>query len=110
VLETLLQPNDEIERCGLLLSGGEVVELPNIAEDPKTSFELDPEAVLEHLMTGNVRGTWHTHPDTDPNLSGEDYLCFLGWPDLEHVVIGRRDGEVVALRYIVDEGLVIQCD
>jgi proteasome lid subunit RPN8/RPN11 len=110
VLETLLQPGDTDERCGLILKDGTIVELANLASDPKTSFEMDLEAALPHLDSDTVAATWHTHPDGDPNLSGEDYSCFLSWPDLEHVIVGVLGGTVTVRRYRVEQGLVIACD
>ena len=110
MLETLLQKGDINERCGLILKNGEIVELNNLADTPNLSFEMDLEAALPYLDDDSVAATWHTHPDSDPNLSGEDYSCFLSWPDLEHVIIGPRDGVVTVLRYRVDTGLVIACD
>jgi proteasome lid subunit RPN8/RPN11 len=104
----LLQPGDVEERCGLLLDDDTVVEVKNIAEDPVNSYKMDPLSVLPLL--DRVRGTWHTHPDSDPNLSGDDYSGFLAWPDLEHLIIGRRNGQIVSLRYRVENGLVIACD
>lgn len=110
MLETLLRPDDAVERCGLILRSGEVVELPNVAECPEVSFEMDPEALLPHVAADAVEATWHTHPDSDPILSGADYEGFLAWPDLVHHVIGRRDGKIVVASYRVEDGLVIACD
>ena len=108
MLETLLQPNDIDERCGFVLDDGSIVEIANVSETPAASFKMDPVQVLEHL--DRVKETWHTHPDTDPNLSGEDHSGFLAWPDMVHSIIGRRGGEVVVTRWRVEEGLVIGCD
>lgn len=108
MLETLLRPHDTEERCGVVLKDGSVVEVKNIAEDPTNSYRMDTAEVLPLLE--DVVGTWHTHPDSDPNLSGEDYMGFLSWPNLEHSIIGRRNGQVVVLRYRVENGLVISCD
>jgi proteasome lid subunit RPN8/RPN11 len=110
MIETLLRKGDTEERCGLVLKDGTIVDIPNIADDPKTSFEMDLEAALPYLDGDDVAATWHTHPGTDPNLSGEDYSCFLSWPDLEHVIVGMRDGKAAVSRYRVEQGLVISCD
>jgi len=109
MLETLLHKGDTEERCGLILKDGTVVDIPNVADDPKTSFEMDLAAAIEHLDADTVAATWHTHPESDPNLSGEDYSCFLSWPDLEHVIVGILDGKTVVRRYRVEQGLVIEC-
>jgi len=110
VLETLLQPGDTDERCGLVLTDGSIVEIENVAEDKTNSYKMRPSGVVPFLDKGLIAGTWHTHPDTDPNLSGEDYSGFLSWPDFEHSIIGRVDGQVVVQNYRVEKGLVVACD
>lgn len=108
MLETLLQPGDKEERCGIILKDGTIKELPNVADEPHLGFKMSPKALLPLLE--DVAATWHTHPDTDPNLSGEDYVGFLSWPDWQHHVIGLREGKVVVETYRVENGLVIGCD
>lgn len=109
-MNEILQPDDKFERCGLILKDGTVVELENVAEDPLASFEMAPESVLPFLQSGEAVSTWHTHPHSDPNLSGEDYSCFLAWPDLSHIIIGRRNGEPVTKHYRVENGMVMACN
>jgi proteasome lid subunit RPN8/RPN11 len=109
VLETLLQANDTQERCGLVLRDGSTVEITNVAKDPVISFEMDPVEVLPYLTEDQVAGTWHTHPQSDPHLSGEDYSGFLGWPDLKHHVIGVTNGKTVVKTYEVKNGAVVEC-
>lgn len=109
MLETTLRDNDDRERCGFVLDDGSVVELPNVAADPANSYEIDPESAVEYLRGGRVRGTWHTHPDTDPNLSGADHDGFAGWPELDHYIIGRRQGTVVVRHYRFEDGLLVAC-
>lgn len=108
MLETTLKPNDTEERCGLILSDGSIIEIDNVADDKTNSYRMDPVQVLPYL--DDTVGTWHTHPDTDPNLSGDDYLGFLSWPKLRHSIVGRRDGKVVVQTYKIEDGLVIACD
>lgn len=110
MLETLLTPDAVDERCGFVLKDGTAVEVANIHANPSVGYEMDPVAALKVMETGDVVATWHTHPDSDPNLSGEDYSGFLSWPDLEHAIIGWRDGKVVVARFKVEDGLVMQCD
>jgi proteasome lid subunit RPN8/RPN11 len=110
VLETLLQPHDEAERCGLILVDDEVVELPNVANDPVIGFVIDPQQVLPYLTAGKISGTWHTHPNGPPTLSGEDMRSFLGWPKLTHHIIGRVNGQSVVRSYKIESGAVIECD
>lgn len=108
MLETLLQKGDTEERCGLILKDGTIVEIDNIHEDPTDGFKMDPVQVLPYLE--EAVGTWHTHPDTDPNLSGEDYSGFLSWPNLTHSIVGWRDGQASVQRYMIKDGLVVGCD
>lgn len=108
MLETLLQPGETAERCGLILSNGDVIEIANVAPDPTLSYEMDSASVLKWLE--DTVGTWHTHPDTDPNLSDEDHDGFMAWPDLTHSIIGRRGGEVVVVTYKVEDGVLVVCD
>lgn len=110
MLETLLQPGDKNERCGLLLRDGTIVDIENIAEDPTIGFKMHPAQLVAFIDTGEVVATWHTHPDTDPNLSGEDYAAFHAWPDLCHKIVGRRDGKVIVTTFKVENGLVVECD
>jgi len=109
-LETLYRHEDEEERCGLILKDGSIVEIENVAEEKNNSYDMNPVAVLPFLEADLIAGTWHTHPRGDPNLSGEDYLGFLAYPDLEHSIIGHRSGQVFVQRYRVEKGLVIACE
>lgn len=108
MLETLLDPSEPKELCGFILKDGTVVHCANIAPDPTLGYEMDPIEVLQYL--DDAAATWHTHPDTDPNLSGEDYSGFLSWPDMEHVIIGLRNGRPAVMRYKIEHGLVVTCD
>lgn len=109
MLETLLQPSDKVERCGLILDGKEPIEIKNIADDPVIGYVMDPEEVLPHLTSGRVTGTWHTHPHGTATLSGEDYKSFSFWPDLSHFIIGRRKDKVEVVEYRTVNGALIKC-
>jgi len=109
MLETLLLKDDKVERCGLVLKDGSTVEIANLAENPEEGFEMSAEEALPYIEAENVSGTWHTHPKSDPTLSGEDYKGFLAWPELEHSIIGRRKGKVVVTRYRIEDGIVVVC-
>jgi proteasome lid subunit RPN8/RPN11 len=106
----ILKSDDTQERCGLEMSDGTLVEIQNIADDPIGTFEMDPQAVLPLIQSGQVVATWHTHPQQDPSLSGEDYSFFLSWPDLKHKIVGVRDGQNMTLTYEVADGLVLLCE
>lgn len=110
MLETLLQPHDKEERCGLLLSDGSHVEIPNIANDRVTGYYMDPEQVLPYLTAGKITGTWHTHPDSPPVLSEDDMEGFLGWPELSHYIVGLVEGQPKVRCYRIDRGVVVECD
>lgn len=112
MIVTLLRPDDTEERCGLILDDGTIVEIENIAEDKTKSFEMNPNAVVGVLSTRVVTGTWHTHPNESPNLSGADHDTFLVWPEFEHFIIGidPTTKEICALKFRVEDGVVYQCD
>lgn len=102
-----LKAGDTAERCGFITKAGKIIEMPNVHPTPELGFKIDPVSVIEALEQGHI-GTWHTHPTTDPNLSGEDYGCFCAWDNLVHYIIGRRDGEVVVTEFTVDDGILIE--
>lgn len=93
------------ERCGIITKAGEVLELANIAENPVVGFRFDPSEILEHFES--AKATWHTHPGSDPNLSEADYAGFTQWPDLDHLIVGLRDGQPTVSRYQVVSGVVV---
>ncbi len=97
------------ERCGFVLEDGTLVEISNVHSEPTKGFRMDPFELLQHLDDPLV-GTWHTHPDGDPNLSQEDYAGFLNWPHLKHYIVGTLDGEPTVEAFEVVDGLVLKCD
>ncbi len=103
MIESQLQPNDAVERCGLILENGDIIEVRNVALEPENSYEMDPIGVLEYI--DQAIATWHTHPKGPSGLSGEDHKGFLYWPKLEHLVISP-DG---VRSYRVDNGVVVEC-
>jgi proteasome lid subunit RPN8/RPN11 len=108
-LLSLFKETDEEERCGVVLKSGRVVELRNVAPDPKIGFRLDP-AELLHWLTRKrspAVATWHTHPGQTPNLSEEDYAGFLQWPDLKHYIVGVKAGRPTVATYEVDNGIIV---
>lgn len=82
----LYQPGNE--RVGFILKNGVIVEVDNTAEDPTVAFNVKGEDIQAH--GDEAIATWHTHPDRDYNLSGEDYETFLQWPNLDHYIIGNN--------------------
>lgn len=83
--------NSVVERCGVILEDGSIIELPNSAENQAEDFSF-PRSYFEKYPT--TVATWHTHPTGNPNLSVNDYKSFLTLPDLFHYVVG--DGIVWA--------------
>lgn len=103
----LLTEKGTCERCGVVTKRGKVVELTNAHPSPTEGFMMQPQDVLEWLASGEAKATWHTHPGADPNLSEEDYRGFSQWPDVDHWVVGLRDGQPSAVCYYVENGLVV---
>lgn len=75
----------EVERCGFILSSGEVVEVENVSSHPGQNFEISEEAFLTYVDT--MTGLWHTHVNGIANLSLPDYYTFMDFPELEHWVV-----------------------
>lgn len=92
----------EQERVGFVLASGEVVEVQNVAEDPKVSFSVSTEDLLKY--EDEAIAAWHTHPKGGVNLSAEDYEAFMMWPDWDHYIIGS--GQVA--KYKVEDGVVVK--
>jgi proteasome lid subunit RPN8/RPN11 len=73
-----------MECCGLLVGRGddmltvtEVIAAPNIAEDPKRRFTIDPQVQFNTLrrLRGSeerVIGHFHSHPNGNTELSAHD--------------------------------------
>lgn len=75
------------ERVGFINSK-QIVEVKNTAENPLQGFFVGPEDIIKHTEELDAWATWHTHPNQDSNLSGEDYKMFMQWPDFIHFIIG----------------------
>lgn len=89
------------ERVGFITDKG-VVEVDNQHPLPGDFFEVsieDQEAYLDKAVA-----IWHTQPGRTSQLSYEDYLGFLNFPEKKHIVIGL-DGLRV---YKVEDGQVLK--
>lgn len=75
------------ERVGFIY-GKQIVEVRNASENPLVGFFIAPEDIIKHTDELKSWATWHTHPNQDCNLSGEDHKMFMQWPDLVHFIIG----------------------
>lgn len=109
-LTTLLSRTDTEERCGFILTDGVCVEIENVAEDKEAGYVMEPQAAMALVKTGEVIGTWHTHPNAAPDLSGDDYKGFLSWPDMKHLIIGIEDADIATRWYEITSGVVVVCD
>ena len=89
------------EKVGFIIDK-KVVEVENIHPDSKDFFEVSLEDMEQHL--DNATAIWHTQPGRTSQLSYEDYLGFLNFPEKAHIVIGL-DGVRV---YKVEDGQVIK--
>jgi proteasome lid subunit RPN8/RPN11 len=90
------------ERCGFVLNDGTVVEVENICNEPNDGFMFRAEDIIKHENT--AASTWHTHPGDEANLSSDDYLAFLNWPKLSHIVIGASGPR----EFVVINGAIIE--
>lgn len=92
------------EVCGVLLGEGgdgdgrprvtDAVAVPNVASDPRTHYELDPEellAVVERAETGerSVVGFYHSHPSDPPEPSAVDRAAAT-WTDHVYLIVGAE--------------------
>jgi proteasome lid subunit RPN8/RPN11 len=64
----------------------------NVAADPRTRYELDPEATLATLAAVEDRGFdvvgfYHSHPEGSAAPSAVDREA-AAWPDRVHVIVG----------------------
>lgn len=99
-LKRKLQPGPE--RGGLILPGPELVELENSSDQPLWGFQINLKVEDLDLLSEAI-GSFHTHPSASANLSSEDWVTFVNWPDWVHVIVGT-DG----LRwYTVENGMVL---
>lgn len=101
--------NDKAERCGFILKSGEIVEVDNIAEDPKNEFEVS-ESDFEKYYEDTV-ASWHSHTDDFSNLSLSDYYTFLALPEWDHWIVSKYKAvkfsvksECVILEEVVPHG------
>lgn len=91
------KPGDE--RLGVFRNG-ELFETVNQAEDPEKFFEF-----LEEDLEG-AEATWHTHPQSNANLSIEDFWFFKSWSNLVHFIVSNTEVRC----YLVFKGLVYSVD
>lgn len=76
------------ERCGLIMSNGDIVELINAAEDPLEAFEISGADLIKYEDVAIA--SWHTHPGQSSQLSLDDYAGFLNYPNFQHHIVGKN--------------------
>ena len=81
--------HEGIERVGFIVEDNRIVEVRNVSEKPTEGFLVDPKDTIRCIERG-AWATWHTHPNQDSNLSGEDNRMFTNWSDLVHFIIGSN--------------------
>lgn len=94
-----------IERVGFIIDE-DIVEVTNISKSPDGSFMVGSADVLMFIESSGPKSTWHTHPNSTSNLSGEDALMFKSWPEYEHIIIGN-DG-IRVYKYNDSKGALIE--
>ena len=87
------------EVCGWLAGEGnrvrEVFQVPNVAEDPRMAFEMDPEAQLSTMrkirdLGLDLTGTYHSHPRT-PALPSTLDRKLSAYPEAAHFIVSLFD-------------------
>lgn len=89
------------ERVGFINEDG-LVEVVNIHPLAQDFFEVSLEELNANL--DKSWAIWHTQPNRTSQLSYEDYVGFLNFPEHKHIVIGL-DGLRV---YKVEDGHVLK--
>lgn len=102
MLKAEYQPTGK-EKVGFILHDGTIVEVMNIHPSPELHFEVSADDLLR--FEDSAQATWHTHPNGDANLSNDDYLAFLAWPQFTHYIVGS-DG-VRAYKALPEQGIVV---
>lgn len=88
------------ETGGLILDDGRVVQLPNKADNPSNSFQIDRSDVVEALLNENETRTltiWHSHPGGNIGPSRTDLRLKTAIP--YHLVLALVDGDLVPTWY-----------
>ncbi|THD36834.1 MAG: M67 family peptidase [Sphingomonas sp.] len=87
----------EVEVCGLLLGDGlrveEVRACRNVADDPATAFEIDPQALIAAYKAARsggraIIGHYHSHPSGRAEPSVRDKASALG-DGAVWIIVGR---------------------
>ncbi len=86
------------EVCGWLAGEGErvrrVYPVPNVAEEPRVSFRMDPEVQLSTMREISasgleLTGTYHSHPSTSALPSPRDRELAY-YPESSHLIVSLK--------------------
>ncbi|MDS0294483.1 desampylase [Halogeometricum luteum] len=78
------------------------VPIPNVADDPRTEYELDPATTVETIDALEAEGLdlvgfYHSHPESHPTPSPTDEAR-AGWPGYVYLLC-HPDGRLNAYRW-----------
>ena len=100
------QQQPDTETCGLLgARNGEVAHyypVKNIAADPATRFEMDPQQQIDVMKTlrendEQLLAVVHSHPHSPPEPSSTDMEEF-GYPDAYYLIVSLNVKGVLEMR------------
>lgn len=68
--------NPHREVCGFITKSGIILDVENVADNPKTEFFMSPNEQynMMRMYNKNILGIWHTHPSGNPFPSESDRL------------------------------------
>lgn len=86
--------NPEVERCGIVLLDGEVVELPNVWHEPERGFGILHEDVAPYIAKHGIDyflGVWHTHPSNTCHPSELDRIGWISIPGVRYFIVTESE-------------------
>jgi proteasome lid subunit RPN8/RPN11 len=77
------------EVCGFVTDDWDVIHMTNVSVNPHKGFAMDPEEMLDVLVSEarNATGIWHSHPSGRGYPSEEDKTFFLIYPAMRHFIV-----------------------
>jgi proteasome lid subunit RPN8/RPN11 len=85
------------EVCGFIMRDGSIIEIRNLAKNPRHYFRMDLRQIGRTVDTRAISAIWHTHPNGDVRPSQKDLeairLCDWGYviaTEHEVVLYGAR--------------------
>lgn len=64
-----------LEACGFIFDDGSIVEIRNVATDPRKSFKMDLVQANQKISGKKVYAIWHTHPSGSVKPSKDDIMA-----------------------------------